>query len=163
MPSKTPATPSAVTAKLMALGQQIRTHRKALRVNATTTAQAAGMSRVTLYRIETGEPSVTMGAYLNVMAALGLDFGLLKPPTAVADEAQQSRQGWIPARIRLADYPQLKQLAWQVHGTDVLTPAEALGIYERNWRHLDVQGLAPSERDLVDALRLALGDGAGRV
>ena len=23
---------------------------------------------------------------------------------------------WLPARVRLADYPQLKQLAWQVHG-----------------------------------------------
>ncbi len=163
MPAKTPATPSAVTTKLAALGQQIRTHRKALHVSATTAAQAAGMSRVTLHRIESGEPSVTMGAYLNAMAALGLDFGSLMPPTAVADEAPQNRQGWIPARIRLADYPQLKQLAWQVHGTDALTPTEALSIYERNWRHLDVQALAPSERDLVDALRLALGDGASCV
>ena len=97
------------------------------------------------------------------MVALGLDFGILMPPTSTADEAQQSRQGWISARIRLADYPQLKQFVWQVHGTDVLTPAEALSIYECNWRHLDVQALSPSERDLVDALRLALGDGADRV
>lgn len=163
MPSKTPPTTSAVTEKLAALGQQIRTHRKTLRVSATTAAQAAGMSRVTLYRIESGEPSVTMGAYLNAMAALGLDFGILMPPTVVVEQVAQDRQGWIPARIRLADYPQLKQLAWQVHGTDVLTPAEALSIYERNWRHLDVQALSPSERDLVDALRLALGDGAVRV
>lgn len=163
MPSKTPAPTTAVTEKLANLGQQIRTHRKALRVNATTTAQAAGLSRVTLHRIERGEPSVTIGAYLNVMAALGLDFGLLKPPTAVMNQAMQDRQGWIPARIRLADYPQLKQLAWQVHGTDELTPAEALSIYERNWRHLDVMALEPNERDLVDALRLALGDGASRV
>ena len=163
MPSKTPATSSAVTENLAALGQQIRTHRKALRVSATTAAQAAGLSRVTLHRIETGVPSVTMGAYLNVMVALGLDFGILMPPASVADKTAQARQGWIPARIRLADYPQLKQLAWQVHGTDVLTPAEALSIYERNWRHLDVQALEPSERDLVDALRLALGEGTGRV
>lgn len=35
------------------------------------------MSRVTLHRIERGEPSVTMGAYLNALAVLGLDFEIL--------------------------------------------------------------------------------------
>jgi transcriptional regulator with XRE-family HTH domain len=150
-----------VAEKLKALGEKIRAHRKALRVSATTAAQAAGMSRVTLHRIENGEPSVTMGAYLNAMAALGLDFGILGAPAA--DKNADERKDWIPARIRLADYPQLKQLAWQVHGTDALTPAEALSIYERNWRHLDVAAMEPRERNLVDALRLALGEGAGRV
>lgn len=32
------------------------------------------MSRVSVHRIEQGEPSVTMGAYLNVLAALGMNF-----------------------------------------------------------------------------------------
>lgn len=64
--------------------------------------------------------------------------------------------GWIPARVRLADYPQLKQLAWQVHGVDELTPAEALSIYERNWRHIDLAALQPHEQQLVEGLRLAL-------
>jgi hypothetical protein len=48
-------------------------------------------------------------------------------------------------------------LAWQVHGTDELTPREALGIYERNARHLDMKAMEPGERELLDALRLALG------
>lgn len=61
------------------------------------------------------------------------------------------------------DYPQLKQLAWQVLGTVELTPAEMLSIYERNWRHVDVQALAPRERHLVDALRMALGVPLGDV
>lgn len=155
-----PTPPTAVTATvvetLAALGRQIRAHRKALRVNATAAAQAAGMSRVTLHRIENGEPSVTMGAYLNAMAALGLDFGLITPSAAAAKD--DSRKDSIPVRIRLADYPQLKQLAWQVHGTEELKPAEALGIYERNWRHLDLQAMEPRERQLVEALRLALGE-----
>ena len=77
------------------------------------------------------------------------------PPT----DAGGGRKGWVPARVRIADYPQLKQLAWQVHGTDELTPAEALSIYTRNWRHLDLAAMEPGERDLVDALRLALGQG----
>jgi transcriptional regulator with XRE-family HTH domain len=163
MPAKTPDIAIAAAEKLAAVGQQIRAHRKALSISATAAAEAAGMSRVTWHRIEKGEPSVTMGAYLNAMTALGLDFGIAQPPSKANGAADDDRQGWIPARIRLADYPQLKQLAWQVHGTDDLTPAEALSIYERNWRHVDVQKLNPRERDLIDALRVALGERGGNV
>ena len=62
MPAKPPKAPTVAAEKLALLGQQIRAHRKSLRVSATATAEAAGMSRVTLHRIERGEPSVTMGA-----------------------------------------------------------------------------------------------------
>lgn len=155
MPARTPIIATTVANKLTEMGKQIRAQRKAMRINATTAAEAAGMSRVTLHRIENGEPSVTMGAYLNAMAALNIDFGILQP----ADQAPGTdHEGWIPTRIHLADYPQLKQLAWQVHGTDELTPAEALSIYDRNWRHVDVNALEPRERQLIDALRIGLGE-----
>lgn len=167
MPAKAPENPSVVTEQLAALGSRIRTQRKALRVSATALAEAAGMSRVSVHRIEQGEPSVTMGAYLNVLAALGMTFSA----TVVGDEASENRAddraGWLPARVRLADFPALKQLAWQVQGTDALTPREALGIYERNWRHVDEAALLPDERNLIDALRLAFAGaetpGAGDV
>ena len=149
--------------KLTILGQKIRSQRKALRITATATAEAAGMSRVTLYRIEKGEASVTIGAYLNAMAALGLDFGITPANSPAAPPPTSDRTGWIPARIALSDYPQLRQLAWQVHGTDALTPREALDIYERNGRHLDTQALEPHEQQLIAALRLALADGTGHV
>lgn len=158
MPSKSPESAHAVAAKLAAIGAQIRAHRKALHISATAAAEAAGMSRITLHRIEKGEPSVTMGAYLNAMAALALDFGIIPAAAPLAQLAEEARTGWLPARIRLADYPQLKQLAWQVQGADELTPREALGIYERNWRHLDLPALEPRERDLVDTLRQVLGE-----
>ncbi|WP_202634485.1 hypothetical protein [Rugosibacter aromaticivorans] len=45
-----------------------------------------------------------------------------------------------------------------MHGIDELTPVEALSIYERNWRHVDVQNLDPRERDLIDSLRLGLSE-----
>lgn len=163
MPARTPLVASAAIEKLDLLGRQIRAHRKALRISATAAAEAAGMSRVTWHRIENGEPSVTMGAYLNAMAVLGLDFGIAAPPEEAGRTADEDRKGWIPVRIRLADYPQLKQLAWQVHGTDELKPAEALSIYQRNWRHVDVKALDPRERELIDALRSALGEQAGDV
>jgi transcriptional regulator with XRE-family HTH domain len=160
MPAHPPQTAAITAETLTRLGAQIRTQRKALRVNATAAAEAAGMSRVTLHRIEKGEPSVTMGAYLNVMAALDLAFGIIAPTAAAATDEMK---GWLPARIRLADYPQLKQLAWQVQGTDELTPAEALGIYERNARHLDMATMDVRERNLIDALRLALGESGKHV
>ena len=65
MPARPPPTGKANKAKLAALGLAIRVRRKALGVNATTAAQAAGLSRVTLHRIERGEPAVTMGAWMS--------------------------------------------------------------------------------------------------
>lgn len=156
MPAPSLPISSATAARLEALGQQIRTRRKALGLSATVAAEAAGLSRVTLHRIEKGGAAVTMAAYLNVMAALGLDFSLSMPADQAAAAPAAAHKGWIPARVRLGDYPQLKQLAWQVHGVDELTPAEALSIYQRNWRHIDVLALQPHEQQLVDALRLAL-------
>lgn len=157
MPAKLPMIASDAAEHLIALGQQIRAHRKALRVSATAAAEAAGMSRVTLHRIEKGEPAVTMGAYVNAMAALGLNFGLITNAEPIEAHPAANREGWIPARIRLTDYPQLKQLAWQVQGADTLSPKEAWDIYERNWRHLDEQSLTVNEQQLIDALHVALG------
>lgn len=74
--------------------------RKALRITATSTAEAAGLSRVTLHRIERGEPAVTMGADLNRMAAPGPAFGL-RTPLDEPNETQMARDV-IPVRIALA-------------------------------------------------------------
>ena len=143
---------------LQALGARLRAHRKALRVSSTATAEAAGISRVTLHRIEKGEPSVAVGAWVSVLTALGL-----KLEVKAADEtgeptgAHAASADWIPARIRLANYPQLKALTWQVQGTDTLTPLEALDIYERNARHLDPPNMSPEESALLQALRTGLG------
>ena len=155
MPAHPPQVATATADALTRFGARIRAQRKALRVNATAAAEAAGISRVTLHRIEKGEPSVTMGAYLNVMAALNIEFGIVAPGAAVTTDEMK---GWLPTRVRLSDYPQLKKLAWQVQGADELTPAEALGIYERNARHLDMATMDARERNLIDALRLALGE-----
>ena len=161
MPSKPPLISDTCTAQLQALGMQIRNQRKALRLSATVTAEAAGLSRVTLHRIEKGEPSVTMAAWCSAMAALGLTLQVAGSGTATAATQAPDRAGWVPARVLLADYPQLRALAWQVHGTDTLTPTEALDIYERNARHLDLQTMSADEQALVQALRLAFSRNAG--
>lgn len=155
MPSKHPTTASDCTTRLQALGAHIRAQRKALHLSATATAEAAGLSRVTLHRIEKGAPSVAMGAWCSVMGALGMALQA-HSATAEAHPQASDRSGWIPARVALSDYPQLRALAWQVHGTDTLTPVEALGIYERNARHLDLQAMTSEEQALLHALRAAL-------
>lgn len=158
MPAKPPEITTAIAKKLGEIGKQIRAHREALRVSAIVAAESAGMSRVTLHRIEKGEPSVTIGSYLNAVTALGMEFSISDGGMSAMDIDDQDRAGWIPVRIRLSNYPQLKQLAWQVHGTDELTPAEAFGIYERNTRHIDFPALEPRERNLIDGLRLIFGE-----
>lgn len=156
MPAPSPdLTPQSAEA-LAAIGGVVRRRRKDLRISAVAAAEAAGISRVTLHRIEKGEPAVTMGAYLRVLVALGLAVAV-RPQEEAAAPLEAHRRGWLPARVRIADYPGLKKLAWQVHGPQELTPREALGIYERNWRYLDPTTLAPAEQDLIEALRLALG------
>jgi len=39
-------------------------------------AERAGLSRVTLHRIERGDSAVTMGSYLRIMMVLGLERDL---------------------------------------------------------------------------------------
>ena len=158
MPARPPPPSDKSTAQLQALGAQLRARRKALRVSSTAAAEAAGMSRVTLHRIEKGEPSVAGGAWANAMAALGMTLLAQNTEEAHApDERPTELAEWIPVRVRLADYPQLKALAWQVHGTATLTPIEALGIYERNARHLDTAAMSAAEQALLQALRTGLG------
>jgi hypothetical protein len=121
------------------------------------------MSRVTLHRIEKGEPTVAGGAWAQAMAALGmmLQARNAEEPTSADDQGNPANMAeWIPVQVRLQNYPQLKALAWQVHGTDTLSPAEAWGIYERNARHLDMAAMSPTELALLQALRAGLGGGA---
>lgn len=173
MPAAAPLANDANRAALAAIGQCIRERRKALAVSATAAAEAAGVSRVTLHRIEQGEASVTLGAYQNALAALGLALevtlvGADRPAADLVSAASRAehqghtaheRGNAMPPSIRLADYPQLHRLAWHVPGNFELTPAEALGLYERHWRHLSPAALDRHERELLDDLRRTAGKG----
>lgn len=152
MPAASPPLSPGARTLLAELGASIRGRRKRLGVSATTTAEAAGMSRVTLHRIERGEPSVTIGAVTAAAHAVGLVLTLVDPlaaPTPVADP--------LPAFIRVADHAQLKRVAWQLGELTTVTPREALSLYERNWRHVDVDALDDGERELVRRLVESFG------
>ena len=159
MPARAPLAPANVAAKLAALGERIRDRRKALKVSAVDAAEAAGMSRVTLHRIERGEPSVTMGAYIGAATAVGLELELVDPRERQRGAGGARGKAPFPARIRLADYPQLKKLAWQLHGVATLTPEDALASTSATGATSTPPRSIRAERTLVNALAQHLGGG----
>lgn len=159
MPAKSPASGPSVAAALIQLGMRIRAQRRALGVSVVTAAESATMSRVTWHRIERGEASVTMGAYLNAMHALGLALDTIAQGSATFGSEPLHAAEAIPEPIRLSDYAELRQLAWSIPGIDAVTPTEALGLYERNWRHVDVERMTLGERALLDGLVRTVGRG----
>lgn len=156
MPAKAPFINKTQENDLRQVGQHLRDRRKELGVSATITAEAAGMSRITLYRIERGEASVAMGAYLSVIQALGLRFDLIDPQKKKQIQKEQSKKK-LPKKIRVGDYKQLKKIAWQIKGTQELSAQEALDLYERNWRHIDLKTMDEPEKKLLELLLAAAG------
>jgi DNA-binding XRE family transcriptional regulator len=140
--------------QLADIGQLIMQHRKSFKITANAAAETAGISRVTLHRIEKGESTVSMGAYLNVISALNLNFHLSEKGDT-GYEAKRGRVGQLPVRISLVYYPRLKELAWHVQGVGELSLIEAHSIYERNKRFLDIENLSDSEKRLIESLEVA--------
>lgn len=136
------------------LGAKITAQRKALGVRAQSTAGAAGISRITLHRIERGETSVSLGAYLKVCKVLGLCLDIVAEGSGQSLQgAQAKNQARIEgSHIRIGDYPQLTALAWQLDIDALLSDEEAIGIYERNQRFLDKTQIDNPERDLMQRL-----------
>lgn len=157
MPAKAPPISRKARDLLRTLGQRIRGRRRELKVTMTAAAESARMSRMTWHRIEKGEPSVAAGTYASALAALNLHWS--ESPSVEDRLPVGAPRSWIPARVSLHDYPELKRLAWQVHGVETLSPTEALSIYERNWRHVDETRMSEDERALVHALREAFSGG----
>lgn len=66
------------------LGENIKLARKRRKLTAIQLAERAAIERLTLRKIERGDPGVSMGAYFNVLRALNLHQDFLK--LAVDDE-----------------------------------------------------------------------------
>ncbi len=63
---------------LQTVGENIKLARLRRRITATMLAERAGVTRVTLRKVENGESSVTMAIYANVLFCLGLEKDLLR-------------------------------------------------------------------------------------
>ena len=146
-------TNETLASRVYALAAQVRQRRKVMGVSVATAAEAAGMSRDTWYRLEKGETTVTIGAWFNALSVLGMEFGVGLSERAVP----AAQAGRLPVTIRVADFPQLAALAWQLPGRAEVSPREALDIYERNGRFLDPGSLSDEERELIENLKTVLG------
>ena len=60
------------------MGENIKLARKRRKLTTILVSERAGIDRSTLYYIEKGNPSVSMGAYFNVLRVLGLQDDFLK-------------------------------------------------------------------------------------
>ncbi|MBL0202730.1 MAG: helix-turn-helix domain-containing protein [Chitinophagaceae bacterium] len=60
------------------IGENIKLARKRRKLTTIQVAERAAIDRSTLYEIEKGNPSVSMGAYFNTLRVLGLQDDFLK-------------------------------------------------------------------------------------
>lgn len=63
---------------LAVVGEQIKLARKRRKLTTMQVSERAGIDRSTLYFIEKGKSSVSIGAYFNVLRVLGLQDDFLK-------------------------------------------------------------------------------------
>ena len=77
MTKKTVTISPALAYVLSAVGENIKLARLRRKVTTTMLAERAGISRVTLRKVENGESSVSLGVFANVLFCLGLEKDLL--------------------------------------------------------------------------------------
>lgn len=100
---------------LAALGERIRLARLRRKLSTTVLAQQAGMSRISVYKVDAGDAWAALGTYFWVLAVLGLesDFNALAADNKVGRKLQD---------LALASSPTLRrQLRSSQHST---APAE---------------------------------------
>jgi transcriptional regulator with XRE-family HTH domain len=139
-------------AMLHRLGEKLRVRRMSQGFSAVNTSKAAGISRVTLNRVEKGESSVTAGAYFAVAKALGEEITL----------AEHRKDFETLQEIRLRDYPGFKQIAWHLSDDSTLSPDDVWNLFGRNLRFLDWNALSGEELHYLAVLKTNL-EGLDRV
>lgn len=72
MPRTTPLLFPAASRQLEALGERVRLARLRRQYSTSMVASRAGVTRSTLYRVETGDPGVSIGTYASVLRVLGM-------------------------------------------------------------------------------------------
>lgn len=82
--------PRRISAKLRTVGEQIRMARLRRNLPLALVAERAQCSRVTAAKVEKGDPTVSMGAYLRVLYALQLadDIELLAKNDPIGRDLQ---------------------------------------------------------------------------
>src|SRR5580700_6444048 len=98
--------PLPVKRALDKLSADIRDARRRRRIPMALMAQRASIGRMTLIRIERGDPSVSMGAYARVLFVLGLTARLDELADASHDASGLAvEEEHLPKRIRASGKP----------------------------------------------------------
>jgi transcriptional regulator with XRE-family HTH domain len=83
------------------LGHLIREQRIKKKINTTELALRSGISRSLLHRIESGDPSCSIGAFFEVATVVGVPlFDLDEKSIAKAICHQQEKLTLLPSKIR---------------------------------------------------------------
>lgn len=97
----TPPMPLPVKRALIKLGQDIKGARLRRRITTATMAERAFITRMTLRKVEHGDPAVSLGIYATVLFVLGLTSRLADLADSRADEVGlQLEEERLPKRIR---------------------------------------------------------------
>ena len=98
--------PIPVRRNLRKLGRDIRDARRRRRIPVQIAAERASISRMTLLKIEKGEPGVAMGSYATVLFVLGLADHLADLADPKNDPVGlQLEEELLPKRIRSPRQP----------------------------------------------------------
>lgn len=164
------AQPLDEDARLLAeLGVRLRLARKRRGMSAEKLAERAGITRVTLHRLEVGAPAAaSLGTLTRVLGALGMagDLTLLARDDRVGHQLRDAsllapKKPPLPRLIALKDLPYLRTVAaWHLPDEDTkLTPEEVFGLYERNWRHIEPEKIVGKEAAVLKRLTNTVGKG----
>ena len=94
--------PIPVQIALRSLGKNISNARRRRRIAMELMSERAGFSRITLYKIEKGDPSVSMGAYASALFVLGMTDHLVLIADASRDiVGRELEEENLPKRIRV--------------------------------------------------------------
>jgi len=98
---KPAAQPLPVKRALRKFGQDIRDARLRRRISTEILAERASISRMTLHKIEKGDPGVALGNYATVLFALGLADRLAQLADVRTDTVGlELEEEQLPQRIR---------------------------------------------------------------
>lgn len=88
MPKASHPVSDSILQQLAALGERLRAARRLRHLSQEEFGDQIGVSRETQRRLENGDPSISMGTYMNALQVLGLNGGMDK----VALEDDQGRK-----------------------------------------------------------------------
>jgi transcriptional regulator with XRE-family HTH domain len=93
--------PISVKSAIKKLGKDIKKARLKRRVTMEIQAERAGISRITLSKIEKGEAGVSIGAYTSVLFTMGMENRLRELADPNTDYiGQQLEEENLPKRVR---------------------------------------------------------------